>query len=175
MTVLFNKQGAARKLALEDVTDLIEVTSSTMDRCRDNGHRGMAALEAVTRVTSTQLRRYGSDDPEAMIPIDIAVEADLLAGYPFILAEMASLQGYQIFKPMAAKPGEFLSMLQKSFKETGEMHEAMLEVMAEGDPDLEDLRSLRKEILDVQQACQSHLVAVQSLMEKMEGGQCDGC
>ncbi|WP_027488480.1 hypothetical protein [Allorhizobium undicola] len=60
---------------------------------------GVTSFAALTRVGVSALSKYaalGPDHAQSLIPIDIAVEADLRAGQPVILAEMARLLGYRL-------------------------------------------------------------------------------
>lgn len=166
MTVLKNNDGHARLVALEDVLAFKDETERASSFCRHDGHRGKAALARVTRVTATQLRRYEDrGDLCALIPVDIAVELDLLAGHPFITSKMAELTGHRLYKPAdGSGAGEVLSMLmlQKTNKETSEMMEAIIDLMVGANPDLDALRAALKEVLDVQQ----HTHTLEALIRK---------
>ncbi|NSY10811.1 hypothetical protein G6L14_02120 [Agrobacterium vitis] len=60
---------------------------------------GVTSFAALTRVGVSTLSKYaglGAENAQSLIPIDVAVEADLRAGQPVILAEMARLLGYRL-------------------------------------------------------------------------------
>lgn len=61
-----------------------------------------------TRVNEAQLSKYASnseDNAKAFVPIDIAVELDMLAGSPVITSHMADLLGYRLVPVAPAGDG----------------------------------------------------------------------
>jgi hypothetical protein len=73
---------------------------------------GAAEVQTSTRVNEATLSKYGSlseDNAKTFVPIDIAVEIDLLAQSPIILGAMAGLAGFALVpldagEEVAAKP-----------------------------------------------------------------------
>ncbi|WP_292055046.1 hypothetical protein [Martelella sp.] len=63
---------------------------------------GPERFQYVTRVTQGQLSKCWTHDPsrktQLVMAIDVAVEADLEAGAPVIVGEMARLQGYRLVR-----------------------------------------------------------------------------
>jgi hypothetical protein len=62
---------------------------------------GVTSFASMTRVSVSQLSKYASqsaDNKGYLAGIDIAVEADMRAGQPIIVAEMARLLGYRLVR-----------------------------------------------------------------------------
>jgi uncharacterized protein YerC len=152
MTAIKNPDGSERLISLEDVQEISEFIAQRMRLCRHGGHRGRTALAAVTRVSETQIKRYEDKNDPLIMPIDIAVEMEVLLGYPSIAAMMADIHGYDLVKRNAGRNESLLSLMQRSVKESSDTHQTILEAQEDGVLTLEEWRAIKKNAGDAKAA-----------------------
>jgi hypothetical protein len=98
---------------------------------------GVTSFAQLTRVGVATLSKYASqsaDNATNMVGIDIAVEADMRAGQPIILAEMARMLGYRLVRDDAADQQTSLSehdALMLSIK-SGKLAGVVSDALADG-------------------------------------------
>lgn len=66
---------------------------------------GVTYLAERTRAASSLLSRYGSPSETMHMPVDMAIDADRLAGEPIILRAYAKALGFEIVPAESAEPG----------------------------------------------------------------------
>ncbi|MEO3997205.1 phage regulatory CII family protein [Mesorhizobium sp. CAU 1732] len=94
---------------------------------------GGTVFAGHTRVEGAQLSKYAAlSEINAYMPIDVAVDCDMIGGAPIILGTMATVLGYSI-APIESTPGRVTPELVGSLiRETGEVSAIVLETMAAG-------------------------------------------
>ncbi len=112
---------------------------------------GGDAFEPSTRVRQAALSNYGNlAVPEKFIPLDVAIELDRAATAPLLIGEAARMLGFRL-EPIdgAAASGISVSDAQSVAKESGDVVNKLLEVLASGKPlAFADRQALLKEITE---------------------------
>lgn len=94
---------------------------------------GLAAAASVCRVSVPVLSEYQSrNHPERMMPIDVALQLELVAGAPLVTGALARLQGFSVARPEgAAQPcvGRAIAMVSRH---AGAAAAAFMEASADG-------------------------------------------
>lgn len=129
--------------------------TSDHDRARLKAASGRAIERAgggtlfsdQTRVEAPVLSKYKAIHEEtAFMPIDVAVDCDMVAGAPIILSAMASTLGYSV-APMAPERVRYAPELVGSLiREAGEASAVILEAMADGKLTEAERAKIAKEI-----------------------------
>lgn len=110
---------------------------------------GGAVFAGRTRVLAAALSRYKADHEDAFMPIDVAVDADMAAGQPIILAAIAALEGYAITPltaPGRAAPTLSAGLVGVLIRETGEVSAAVLEALADDHLSPAERKAIEKEL-----------------------------
>lgn len=79
-------------------SEFVTMLKGASDACFRLGG-GVTSLALLTRVGVSTLSKYastGEEHAETLIPVDIAVEADMRAGSPVIVSEMARQLGFRL-------------------------------------------------------------------------------
>ncbi|WP_319499300.1 hypothetical protein [uncultured Cohaesibacter sp.] len=171
MTAIKNPDGSERLISLEDVEEISEFIAQRMRLCRHGGHRGRTALAAVTRVSETQIKRYEDKDDPLIMPIDIAIEMEVLLGYPSIAALMADIHGYDLVKRTPGRGKSLKSLCIKSIKEAAEAQQAMLEAEEDGFQTLDAWRSILKEASEARDVFADIVGDAHSNIRRIQGGE----
>lgn len=103
----------------------------------------------VTRVEAPALSKYGDPfNPDAFMPIDVALDLDRDIGSPMLLAALAELEGYEL-TPASATPARGVGVedLATVAKETGDVIQTLAAALADG-IDSHERRALRREIAE---------------------------
>ncbi|TCT37275.1 hypothetical protein [Martelella mediterranea] len=110
---------------------------------------GPENFQHCTRVGQAQLSRYTLPSPDFakyLMPIDVALEADLEAGMPIIVSELARLQGYRLVRDDVAHDVEALA-----YRDIGELNRgfgallnAAFEALEDGNVDPREKRVLQR-------------------------------
>ncbi|MEP9397948.1 phage regulatory CII family protein [Mesorhizobium sp. KR2-14] len=110
---------------------------------------GGSMLAEQTRVEAAQLSKYKAvQEDAAFMPIDVAVDCDMVSGSPVILSTMASLLGYSV-APCAPERVKYAPELVGTLiRETGEVSAVILEAMADGKLTEAERAVIAKEIDD---------------------------
>ena len=96
---------------------------------------GVTALANLTRVKVAALSKYGNGcEPDHFMPLDVAADADMVAGAPVILSALAAIEGFAVVSlPSPVPPGgPTTGMVGNLIKESGEVSAAVLAAMADG-------------------------------------------
>lgn len=67
---------------------------------------GLDATAACVRVGRSQLSQYGDVNSDRHIPVDVVLDAEALAGEPFVTAALAYAQGYRLTPIDPQKSGD---------------------------------------------------------------------
>lgn len=124
---------------------------------------GMTSFTHFTRVGVANLSKYASGRDEQFMPIDIAVEADMRAGSPVIVSEMARQLGYRLepeagsgrVKPHDLSDADALTLSMEAADAVRVIHEAV----ASGRLDELSWRRISKEIHELKRAADHVLSA----------------
>ncbi len=108
---------------------------------------GGSAVAEQTRVETAQLSKYKAQQEDlAFMPIDVAVDCDMLAGNPIILSAMAATLGYSV-SPLGAAPVRYAPELVGALiREVGEASAAILDAMSDGKQTDAERTKIAKEI-----------------------------
>lgn len=114
---------------------------------------GAAVVQHSTRVNEATLSKYASASPDnekAFVPVDVAVEIDMLAQSPVILTAMAELAGYRLVAneeaEVEARPLTIHDALVIA-NEAADVVKAITEALAnDGDIDAAEDRVITREV-----------------------------
>jgi len=107
---------------------------------------GGTVFAALTRVEPPALSKYAAMHDDHFMPIDVALDCDMAAGAPVILAAMAASAGYTIAPAAAAAAPLCPVMVGTLIRETGEVSAVVLEAMADGRLTPRERQAIAKEI-----------------------------
>lgn len=120
---------------------------------------GGSQFESRTRVRRAALSKYGArpgatTEPDAYMPLDVALELDRYNGAPLIAATLAGMLGYRLVPEAQAEAEELqLSDAAAIAKETGDVVNALLAVLTAGkEISAADRQAILKEITEAKQA-----------------------
>ena len=132
---------------------------------------GPERFQYVTRVNQGQLSKYWTHDPmrkqQLVMPIDVAVEADMEAETPVIVGEMARLLGYRLVRDDSAlkDAGEIEIGDIGQFQEAAHaLSQTVLGAIADGHVD-------RREGLAILDRCMDMLRQTYAMASKAQGGE----
>jgi len=108
---------------------------------------GGTSFATQTRVEPSALSKYKAPHEDGhFMPIDVALDCDLAAGAPTILAAMASIQGYKIM-PIVDAPAHLCSgLVGRIIRETGELSAVVLDAMSDGHLTPAEKQRIEKEL-----------------------------
>lgn len=153
-----------RLISDQNISDLKGVT----DACYRLGG-GVTSFSLLTRVGTSTLVKYASwgdrradgrhEHADTMIPIDIALEADLRAKSPVILTELARLQGYQLAPLADVADAERVSEADahRVLYEATDVSRAILEACGDGKLDALERKRIGKEAREAIRALEAVL------------------
>ncbi|WP_019997293.1 hypothetical protein [Aureimonas ureilytica] len=96
---------------------------------------GGRSVENATRVSHSVLSRYGlPEHTDQHCPLDVAIDLDLEAGQPVILAALAEMQGYDIVRrePVAPSDTPWCAKISAMVQQDGRVTSTLLEAIADG-------------------------------------------
>lgn len=121
---------------------------------------GVTSFAMLTRVAVSSLVKYATlgerrpdgsyEHGQSMIPIDIAVEADMRAGSPIILSQAAQMLGFDLV-PSAGREGvKPLTELDAHhvLSQTMDVSKAIIDAGADGKYDALEKRTIHREALE---------------------------
>ena len=132
---------------------------------------GVSSFALLTRVTISTLVKYATlgerrDDgshehSQTMIPIDIAIEADMRAGSPIIIGGAADLLGYALVPKESAPEGRRLTDLHAHtvLAETMDVSRAIIEAGKDGHYDALERRTINQEAREAIRALEQVVAA----------------
>lgn len=109
---------------------------------------GISVFATVSRVKHAELSKYGSQGEERSIPVDVLLDAEIMAGNPMVTRLLAEMQGYDLVakESPAGGGGTTIERVLQAVKESGDVASAYLTAMADGTMDAADRQTLRREI-----------------------------
>ncbi len=151
-----------RTISEEEIRSLKGATDSSY---RLGG--GVNNFPLMTRVTVSTLSKYASfneENREALIPVDVAIEADRKAQSPVILSAMAHLLGYRLVagegrerRAITRESGTLVSL------EVMDVVRVIHEALQDGKLDAADNKSIVKE-------CDEAIRLLQQIRDSASGG-----
>ena len=79
---------------------------------------GVFATEACTRATRSLASDYGNVASERFAPADIVLDAETVAGTPYVTAALARAQGYELVPVVAQDDGELALLVARLGRDT---------------------------------------------------------
>jgi hypothetical protein len=111
---------------------------------------GVNAFAACTRAKVPALSKYGSHSEDLQLPVDVLLDAEIVAQNPKVTRWLAEVQGYQLVPIAPAPPPDTATIADvlRATKEAGDVSAAWLKLNAEtGDEmDLAARREMHREI-----------------------------
>ncbi|WP_062233117.1 hypothetical protein [Aureimonas sp. N4] len=110
---------------------------------------GGRSVENSTRVSHSVLSRYGlPEHPDQHCPLDVAVDLDLEAGQPIILAALAEALGYDIVRrePVAPSDMPWCAKISMMVQQDGRVTSAILDAVADGEISAAEARCIVPEL-----------------------------
>lgn len=130
---------------------------------------GVTSLALLTRVGVSTLSKYASNGDEhvdVLVPVDVAVEADMRAGTPVIVSEMARQLGFRL-EPLEAQvvAAETLSEddVLKIMDQAAEVWRLARSAFADGRLDALERRDLSQQIRRIMRACECVLRRLEAI------------
>ncbi|GAN68311.1 thioredoxin domain-containing protein [Acetobacter orleanensis] len=103
---------------------------------------GIDAAERVCRVGRSQLSDYGNRNSLQCVPADVAVDLDISAQEPLILAAMAVAEGFRLVPVKFSGTGHIPQELAKFSKFTSEVLQEGIESLEDGQVDVAEARAI---------------------------------
>ncbi|SMD18581.1 phage regulatory CII family protein [Rhizobium sp. RU36D] len=136
-----------RQISEKQSAELKAVTRRGLDLA---GGGGIACHS--TRVNEGQLSKYasnGADNAMAFVPVDVAIELDMLAGSPVIVAHMAALLGFKLVPVRGADAGDGDALSHADAldvaNETSDVVRVVTQVLASGHVDAAARQKITRE------------------------------
>lgn len=140
-------------------SELTAMLKGATDACFRLGG-GVTSLALLTRVGVSTLSKYASNGDEhvdVLVPVDVAVEADMRAGTPVIVSEMARQLGFRL-EPLeqriaiaeALTEADVLRIMDKS----ADIWRMAREAFADGRLDTLERRELGQQLRRIIRACE---------------------
>lgn len=111
---------------------------------------GLTAFAPLSRVQVSELSKYGSQNDERSIPIDVLFDAETVAQNPMVTRLLADMHGYRLVPKDAATDGAAapasIDAVLRAIKEAGDVASVWLSAHADGVCDQKDRRDIRREI-----------------------------
>lgn len=123
---------------------------------------GGEATASCTRVLASRISEYGSAGSGRFVPLDVVLDAELVAGEPIVTRAMARMQGFALVPVTARGPGRLADEMSRIGRDVGDLFGNAAQALAgEKVPparlgqmiaDIEDLQSVLPEALATLQA-----------------------
>jgi hypothetical protein len=109
---------------------------------------GASVFSSMSRVKAAELSKYAAQADERTIPIDVLLDAELVAGNPMVSRLLLEMQGYRIVPMDSDAPTEpaTIDAVLRAIKETGDVATAWMIAHADGERDALDRRDIHREI-----------------------------
>lgn len=132
---------------------------------------GVTSFALLTRVGVSTLVKYATlgerrsdgvhEYGQTLIPIDIAIEADMRAGSPIIVGGMAGVLGYDLVPKADRAAAHSLSALDahKVLAETMDVSRAIIEAGSDGNFDALERRTIHREAREAMRALEQVVAA----------------
>ncbi len=142
MRSISDKQGKALKAATRRALDMAG---------------GPESFQHTTRVRQGQLSKYAAPSDEhadSFMPLDIALEADLEAGAPIIVEQLARMQGYRLVRIEQEPDGQELSHrdLSALHIEFADVVRVAHDALEDGHTDAGERRRIGRELSELKKA-----------------------
>ncbi|MDB5582803.1 MAG: hypothetical protein JWR80_7979 [Bradyrhizobium sp.] len=125
--------------------DLKTTTWALIDRI------GPSVFAGMSRVKGPELSKYSAQTDERTIPVDVLLDAEIVAQNPMVTRLLAEMQGYALVPIEAGQAGAAvvpatIGDVLRAIKETGDVATAFLAADADGNRDALDRRDICREI-----------------------------
>lgn len=125
--------------------DLNTMTSALLDQV------GKTVFAGLSRVKGPELSKYCSHEDERTIPVDVLLDAEILAGNPMVTRLLAQIQGYELVPIAPAEPVEPVRKATTAdvllaVKEAGDVASAFIAADADGVRDAGERKAIQREI-----------------------------
>ena len=111
---------------------------------------GASAFAGMSRVKAAELSKYASQADDRTMPIDVLLDAELVAGNPIVSRLLVEMQGFRIVpievEGDATGGAATIADVLHAVKETGDIASAWIAAHADGHCDALDRRELHREI-----------------------------
>jgi hypothetical protein len=114
---------------------------------------GLEAAASCTRVGTSQLSDYGNINSEKVVPADVALDLEVIAGGAPVTATLARLQGYALVRVIPLREqSELATMLARIGKDTGELFSTAAVALSHKTPTVKERNKLISELDELRQA-----------------------
>jgi len=122
---------------------------------------GLAAAASCSRVGISQLSDYGNVASDKMVPVDVALDLEMIGGSPHITAQMARLHGYQLM-PCDGRPmHELIPALQRIALDNGALFAKTVHILSGGAVSTKERNELASTLADIARASAEALAALE--------------
>jgi hypothetical protein len=147
---------SAMKLALDKVAALKTATHALITEVG-----GLPAAASVCRVSVPRLSEYQSrNHPESLMPIDVVLQLEAVAGAPIVTGALARLQGHTLASPDAAPVPAIGRSVAALARHAGEVGAQYLDASADGRIDPAERAALMQQAEHAARALQDVLAAL---------------
>lgn len=139
---------------------------------RDLG--GIDAAAACSRVGRTLWSDYASPHSDRFIPVDVVIDAEAIAGTPYVTAAMARAQGYHLVPLLARPRGELGDALGRISTGVGALFATVAAAFSDGALSPAERDTLARELDAVARlAGEARCLLVAPPRSEQEEGMCD--
>jgi hypothetical protein len=134
---------------------------------------GLEAAASCTRVRPSVLSDYGNPHSERMVPVDVTLDLERIAGRPLVTAALASLQGYALLPLDARGDDDIARHLARIGASVASLFARAAEALRDGvvdDAERQDLLFRLAEVGRTVTAAQSGLSAAAQLGRLRDAG-----
>lgn len=103
---------------------------------------GIEAAASFARVGRSQLSDYQNRNVPVIVPVDVAIEMDLCAQEPIVLAAMALAEGY-LLTPLKVGEGDLATDIERVSESFNKTVTTTLHVLADGKVEPHEVMSMR--------------------------------
>ncbi|WP_395495140.1 hypothetical protein [Acetobacter sp. KSO5] len=103
---------------------------------------GCYAAEDISRVRHSQLGEYQNRNSPQVVPVDVAIDLDLSAQEPLILAAMAHAEGFRLMPVSFSGSGHIPKDMAQYAKATSDVLQDALNALADGQVDVQEAHAI---------------------------------
>lgn len=123
---------------------------------------GVEATAAATRAGRTLASDYGNVASDRYVPVDIILDAEIIAGTPHVTAALAALQGYALVPRQADPAAQIATLLAAVGRESGEVFASAAVALADGKLTSAEALSLVGELADLERAAATAIASLRA-------------
>lgn len=113
---------------------------------------GVDATAACTRGHRGHISEWGAVHSERFPPLDVILDAEAIAGEPFVTDALATAMGYRLVQVTPRSEGEVAIVLARVGKEAGDVFAAAAMALADGKIDDAEREALVRELRELERA-----------------------